>query len=151
MRIAWLLLAVALCASAQDDKKDVVSVVNKLFEGMAAGDADVISSTMTPDAKLVAAQDGQISSAITRDQFAQRIGANKSRVVERIWNPTVLVRGRIAVVWADYDVYVAGKFGHCGIDAFTLLKTDAGWRISGTQYTSETQGCKPNPSGPPPQ
>jgi hypothetical protein len=151
MRIAWLMLVVALCASAQDDKKEVVSVVNKLFEGMAARDAGVISSTMTPDAKLVAAQDGQISSAITRDQFAERIGANKSRVVERIWNPTVLVRGRIAVVWADYDVYVADKFGHCGIDAFTLLKTDAGWRISGIQYTSETQGCKPNPSGPPPQ
>jgi ketosteroid isomerase-like protein len=151
MRIAWLVLVVALGASAQDDKEEVVSVVNKLFEGMAARDADVISSTMTPDAKLVAAQDGQISSAITRDQFAQRIGGNKSHVVERIWNPTVLARGRIAVVWADYDVYVDGKFGHCGIDAFTLLKTDAAWRISGIQYTSETQGCKPNPSGPPPQ
>jgi len=71
-------------------------------------------------------------------------------VVERMWNPTVLVRGRIAMVWADYDVYVGGKFGHCGIDAFTLLKTDAGWKISGIQYTSETQGCKPNPLGPPP-
>jgi ketosteroid isomerase-like protein len=151
MRIGWLFLAAALCASAQDDKKDAVSLVNKLFEGMAARDADVIASTMTPDAKLVAAQDGQISSAITRDEFAQRIGANQGRVVERIWNPTVLVRGRIAIVWADYDVYVAGKFGHCGIDAFTLLKTDAGWKISGIQYTSETQGCKPNPLGPPPQ
>jgi hypothetical protein len=118
---------------------------------MAARNADVISSTMTPDAKLVAAQDSQISSATTRDQFAQRIGANKSRVVERIWNATVLVRGRIAIVWADYDVYVAGKFGHCGIDALTLLKTDAAWKISGIQYTSETQGCKPNPLGRPPQ
>ena len=93
MRIAWLMLVVALCAPAQDDKKEVVSVVNKLFEGMAARDADAISSPMTPDAKLVAAQDGQISSAITRDQFAERIGANKSRVVERIWNPTVLLSG----------------------------------------------------------
>jgi ketosteroid isomerase-like protein len=150
MRIAWLLLAAALCASAQDDKKEVVSVVTKLFEGMAAGDADAISSTMTPDAKLVAAQDDKVSPATTRDQFARRIGANKNRVVERMWNPTVLVRGRIAMVWADYDVYVGGKFGHCGIDAFTLLKTDAGWKISGIQYTSETQGCKPNPLGPPP-
>jgi Putative lumazine-binding len=151
MRIAWLLIVVALCASAQDDKKEVVSVVNKLFEGMAARDSGVISSTMTPDAKLVAAQDSQTFSTTTGEQFAQRIGANQSRVVERMWNPTVLVRGRIAMVWADYDVYVAGKFGHCGIDAFTLLKTDAGWKISGVQYTSETQGCTPNPLGPPPQ
>ena len=151
MRIAWLLLAAALCASAQDDKKEAVAVVDKLFAGMAARDAGLMSSTMTPDAKLVGAQDGQISSAITGDEFAQRIVANKSSVVERMWNPTVLVRGRIAIVWADYDVYVGGKFGHCGIDSFMLLKTDAGWKISGIQYTSETQGCKPNPSGPPPQ
>lgn len=118
---------------------------------MAGRDAGVISSTMTPDAKLVATEDGQISQAITGEQFAQRIGSNKSHVVERMWNPTVLVRGRIAILWADYDVYVSGKFGHCGVDAFTLLKTGAGWKISGIQYTSETQGCKPNPSGPPPE
>jgi hypothetical protein len=151
MRIAWLLLTSALCATAQEDQKEVISVVNRLFEGMAGRDAGVISSTMTPDAKLVATEDGQISQATTGERFAQRIGGSKSHVVERIWNPTVLVRGRIAILWADYDVYVAGKFGHCGVDAFTLLKTDAGWKISGIQYTSETQGCKPNPSGPPPE
>jgi hypothetical protein len=33
-----MVLVVALCASAQDDKKEVVSVVNRLFEGMAAGE-----------------------------------------------------------------------------------------------------------------
>lgn len=149
MRFAALLLLCAVCAPAQDDNHQVVSVVNKLFEAMSASDADGISSTMTPDAKLVAAQNDKFV-ATTRDQFAQRIGANKNRVVERIWNPTVLVRGRIAMVWAEYDVYVSDKFGHCGIDAFTLLKTDAGWKISGIQYTAETQGCKPNPLGPPP-
>jgi hypothetical protein len=47
MRTAWMVLVVALCASAQDDKKEVVSVVNKLFEGMAAGDSGAISPTMT--------------------------------------------------------------------------------------------------------
>ena len=149
MRIAWLLLVAALCASAQDDKKDVTAVVDKLFAGMAAGKADVITSTMTADAKLVSAQDGQISALITGEQFAQRISAAKGRVLERMWDPTVLVPGLIAMVWAEYDVYVGPKFLHCGIDEFMLLKTDAGWKISGVQSTAETQGCKPNPLGPP--
>ncbi|HML16161.1 MAG TPA: nuclear transport factor 2 family protein [Bryobacteraceae bacterium] len=148
MRFAALFLFCALCASAQDDQKQVVSVVNKLFDGMAANDARTIASTMTPDARIVAAQDDRISSR-TGEEFAQRFATNKNQGLERIWDPTVLIRGRIAIVWAEYDYHLAGKFNHCGIDAFTLLKTDAGWRISGIQYTTETQGCKPSPLGPP--
>jgi hypothetical protein len=149
MRFALLLLASALFLRAQDDKKEVLSVIDKLFNGMSTADATAIASTMTPDAKLVADNDNKLAAPRTRDDFAQRIGSNNNHLLERIWNPTVLIRGRIAMVWAEYDLHVAGKFNHCGIDAFTLLKTDEGWKISGIQYTSETQNCKPSPLGPP--
>lgn len=149
MRIATFLFACALLPAADSGEKDqVVAVVNKLFAGMAARDGDAIASTMTPDAKLVSVADGRGPAAITRDDFVQRIASGKNEVVERIWEPTVLVRNRIAMVWAEYDVHVGGKFNHCGIDAFMLLKTDTGWKISDIQYTSETQGCKPSPLGP---
>ena len=150
MRIAVLFLFCALVASAQDDKKEVLAVVNQLFDGMSTNDAAKISAAMTPDAKLVSAQADKVGAPITGEAFAQRMGSSKSKVLERIWDPTVLIRGRIATVWAEYDVYVGGKFGHCGIDAFTLLKTGDDWKISGIQYTSETQNCKPSPLGPPP-
>lgn len=153
MRIAcWLLLCSLVAAAAdQEDKAQVVSVVNQLFKGMYTKDAEAIKSTMTADAKLISAQNEKVGAAITRDDFAQRISANKNDVLERIWEPTVLVRGRIATVWAEYDVHVGGKFGHCGIDAFMLVKTDAGWKISDITYTSETQNCKPSPLGPVPE
>lgn len=153
MRIAcWLLICSLIAAAAdQEDKAQVVSVVNQLFKGMYTKDAEAIKSTMTADAKLISAQNEKVGAAITRDDFAQRISANKNDVLERIWEPTVLVRGRIATVWAEYDVHVGGKFGHCGIDAFMLVKTDAGWKISDITYTSETQNCKPSPLGPVPE
>jgi ketosteroid isomerase-like protein len=151
MRIAALVLAFSVCACAadQNDKKEVISVVNQLFAGMAAGDAAAVTAIMTPDAKLISAREDKVSPATSVADFAKRISTGPNRVMERMWNPTVLVRGRIAMLWADYDVYVGGKFNHCGIDGFTLLKMDAGWKISEVIYTSETENCKPSPLGPP--
>ncbi|HLH38594.1 MAG TPA: nuclear transport factor 2 family protein [Bryobacteraceae bacterium] len=151
MRIACLLLAFALgCAAAdQDEKENVIAAVNKLFQGMSAGDAGMIAASMTDGAKLIAVQDDKVS---TRDgaDFARRIGsAPKGSMLERIWQPTVLIRGGIATVWAEYDFHSNGKFHHCGIDAFMLVKTGGEWKISSIEYTTETQGCKPSPLGAP--
>jgi ketosteroid isomerase-like protein len=151
MRLLSILLgcALAACAADQSDQDEVVAVVNKLFAGMSSKNVDQIASTMTADAKLFSAQNDKISLPLAGADFARRIAANKSAIVERMWNPTVLVRGSIAMLWADYDVYVDSKFGHCGIDAFMLLKTADGWKISQIEYTSETQNCKPSPLGVP--
>lgn len=150
MRIISLLLFAVLTAAAADqaEKTKVVAAVNQLFDAMSAGNGEAAAAAMLPDTKIMAVQDDKIAAARTRDEFAQRIGTSKNRLVERIWKPTVLIRGRIAVVWADYDLHAGGKFSHCGIDAFFLLKTDEGWKISSVEYTAETQGCKPSPLGP---
>jgi hypothetical protein len=57
------------------------------------------------------------------------------------------MQGRIATVWAPYDFWIDGKFSHCGVDAFDLIKTDKGWRIAGGAYTVELK-CEPSPLGP---
>jgi len=50
-------------------------------------------------------------------------------------------------VWAPYDFWRDGKFSHCGVDAFDLIKTDEGWKIAGGGYTLESK-CEPSPLGP---
>jgi hypothetical protein len=57
------------------------------------------------------------------------------------------MQGRIATVWAPYDFWIDGKFSHCGVDAFDLIKTDKGSRIAGGAYTVELK-CEPSPLGP---
>jgi hypothetical protein len=66
-----------------------------------------------------------------------------------MWNPKVLLDGKIAVLWAEYDFHRAGKRTHCGTDVANLIKTDEGWRITSIQYTVQTSGCKDSPLGPP--
>jgi hypothetical protein len=65
-----------------------------------------------------------------------------------MWDPDVRIHGAIAVVWTRYDFWVDGKFSHCGVDAFDLVKTAEGWRIAGGVYTVERTGCPPSPLGP---
>jgi hypothetical protein len=66
-----------------------------------------------------------------------------------MWNPKVLIHGGLAVVWADYDFHLNGKFSHCGVDSVTLVTVSGAWKISGIAYTMETSECTPSPLGPP--
>ena len=44
---------------------------------------------------------------------------------------------RVAQVWVPYDLYIGKTWSHCGVDAFTLLKSDGRWRVASLIYTIE--------------
>lgn len=114
---------------------------------MKAHDAAAASALFLPGATLGSVNAGQ-SSVVPFEKFVEHIGTGKGEWLERIWNPKVLEHGSLAVVWAEYDFHLNGKFSHCGIDSFTLLKTDKGWKIAAISDTRETTGCAPSPLGP---
>lgn len=60
---------------------------------------------------------------------------------ERMWNPKVMRRGPIAVVWAPYEFQVNGKTTHCGIDVFDMVKVEGTWKIAHLMWTQEPNGC----------
>lgn len=153
--LCCVVLAAAACAGlrAADSAEDeaVLAAVQKVFDGMAAHDAAAIRAAMTDDARLTPIRSDRPVTSISVDQFLKGIEGNQAKLLERIWDPKVMVRGRLASVWAEYDFHSDGKFGHCGVDSFLLAKTPAGWKITSIAWTAETEGCKPSPLGPPPQ
>jgi ketosteroid isomerase-like protein len=149
--IAVLLVAycVPLWAADSSEEKDVIAAAQKLFDAMSAHDADAARAAMLPDVHFTSVgSDGKVT-GLTGEQFAVRMGEIKKPLMERIWAPKVLISGHLAQLWADYDVYFDGKFGHCGVDVFTLAKTADGWKIAAVADTRETEGCAPSPLGPP--
>ena len=81
----------------------------------------------------------------------QRSMTTESRLTERGYRPTVLMSGPVAMVWLPYDFYSDGKWSHCGVDVFTLLKTGTGWRIATVVWSVEQPpACSPHPDGPTP-
>ena len=145
MRFTSLLLFALTPLFAQTSaEKAAVDTVQKTFDGMAAHHAPTILSTMLPDARLYSTKDDEAPPPSTSAaDFAHRIASIKGDILERFTKkPSVLIRGRIAQVWGEYEFLRDGKFNHCGIDSFTLLKTSEGWKISSIGYTTETTGCQ---------
>lgn len=81
----------------------------------------------------------------------QRAASTGARLTERGFRPEVRISGPLAMVWLPYDFYVDNKWSHCGVDAFTLLKTTKGWRIATVVWSVEQPpACQRHPDGPPP-
>ena len=136
--------AIAFAQTAEDDA--VIAVVQKLFDGMAGKDAGAMRATMAPEARLFTVRGDGTPVAMTGEDFVTRIGGAKAALIERFTaRPQVLIHGRIAQVWGDYEFLQDGKFGHCGVDTATLFKTETGWKIAALGWTSETTGCKGQP------
>jgi hypothetical protein len=91
--------------------------------------------------------DGKVSTS-TAETFVTRVSAAKQAYLERMWEPKVLVRGGIAVLWAPYDFHLDGKFSHCGIDTASFVKVAGAWKIASLSYTRETANCPVSPLGP---
>lgn len=143
MRLLTTLLLAAFWLPAQtSDEKDVIAAVQKIFDGIAAHDGEMIRAVMLPDARIyVVRETGATSSTALADMIAS-VSNSKVPSSERFTNaPKVLVRNRIAQIWGEYEFRRDGQFSHCGVDIATLFKTAEGWKISSLSYTVERTGC----------
>lgn len=128
---------------ASDEPPTVIA--QKLFDAMKAHDSTGAAALFLPGATLASINAEGKPSVVPFEKFVEHIGSSKSMWLEQMWNPKVLQQRSIAVVWGEYDFHLDGKLSHCGIDAFTMLKTETGWRISAISDTRETSGCKQRP------
>ncbi len=151
MRVALLVSIWVLSASAAEDpeEKAVLATVQRLFDAMSAHDTSAAGTVLIPEGRVSGVSSAGKPTNISQEDFAARLGTAKQKYLERMWNPKVQVRNGIAAVWAEYDFHLDGKFHHCGIDSFSLVKTQEGWKIAGIVYTVETVGCAPSPLGAP--
>jgi hypothetical protein len=139
--LAGLLMLFPLVAQTADEK-EIVAVVQKVFAGMAANDSTMILGAMTPDAHLYGVRPTGEPYSMPATDWAGRLAASKSKFDEHFTKtPTVTVHQTIANVWGEYDFLRDGKFGHCGVDSFNLIKTASGWKVAAIFDTEESTGC----------
>jgi hypothetical protein len=86
--------------------------------------------------------------AFGHQAYLEQLAHGRERLVERYWDPVVMIEERIATVTTPYDFHVNGLLRHCGTDVFTLVLGNDGWRISGGVYTVQRNFCPPSPLGP---
>src|SRR4051794_3208116 len=115
-----LILALSLAASAalvQAEDQSAQGVVQQLFDAMSSHNVVAAKALFLPGASLASLRADGTTANTAGDKFAEHLGATQDSLLERMWNPKVLEQGNIAVVWAEYDFHLNGKFHHCGIDS----------------------------------
>ena len=148
--LAVLFTLAGFASNAAADDQTPTAIVQRLFAAMATHDAAAARTLFLPEAMLFSVRADGTANATPHDRWVERMGSSKDAWLERIWEPKQLEHGSVAIVWAEFDFHLNGKFSHCGIDSFSLLKTASGWKIASISDTHETTGCTPSPLGPPP-
>ena len=126
----------------------VKQTVNTMFDAMRKGDSTLLRSTFSKDMILQSVltnKEGKpVLSVEKADGFVKAIGTPHALVYdERITFGDIKIDGDLASVWAPYKFYLGDKFSHCGVDAFQLMKTAAGWKIIYIVDTRRKDNCIP--------
>ena len=132
-------------------RDSVIAAVNEFFRAMTTRDTAATNRVQFADGVSFAVRAQGDTFAISRrgnEGWIRQLATMRDTVVERMWEPVVQVHGPIATVWAPYDIHRNRQFVHCGVDAFTLIRTTTGWKIATVAYTAEPTGCAPSPLGP---
>jgi len=137
--------------TADSENKAVIAVADSVLAALTSGDSTTLAR-LTLDSAIVGGvgvRDGvERMSLHTWGLYIHRTGP--SSFTERGFDETARVQDRMAQVWVPYDLYVGDKWSHCGVDAFTLMKSEGRWRVAAVIYTIEQPpACRKHPAGPP--
>lgn len=143
-------------AFAQNDEHQaVLALIEKAFAAVSSGNpddwraiqlAEGTSISFRPDPN---GRPGELQMRLSTNEALLADDVQDERTHTERWtsDPTVLIRGPIAVVWGEYEYRIGGTFSHCGIDAIDLVKLDGQWKIANWMWTVEKDNCPTDPAG----
>ena len=150
MKYFLILLTVIIISSsaiAQTAEDSVKTAINKMFSGMKNGDVALLKNSFA---------DSVILQTITRNKEGNIVIKNENTAEfidfisklspgaadERITFETIKTDGPMAIAWTPYNFYFNGKFSHCGVNSFQLVRFNDGWKIQYIIDTRRKQDCK---------
>lgn len=116
-------------AIAQSEEEAVITTVQNFFSAMSARDTSATQDVLLPAGQYFSIKEDSSQIIIrntTHADYLNRLATSPDNWLEKMREPEVLVHERVAILWTKYDFYRNGQFSHCGVDAFSLLKTTEG-------------------------
>jgi len=131
----------SIVIKAQGAEDSVKLVVNNLFTAMRTADGTLLKSTFSDSAVLQTISHNKEGSVVvvteSVSEFAVFVNTlKKDSADERIQFETIKIDGPLAIAWTPYSFYFNGKFSHCGVNSFQLVRFEGIWKI---QYLIDTR------------
>ena len=140
-----LALAPATAVPPVAEKREILSVVDGFFAAMARKDRATLNDLVIADglATAVRLKDGEPTRLMNWHWNAYFEGALSApgAMQESLFEPEVRIDRDLATVRARYELLVDGKFSHCGIDQFEMIRRDGRWRVYNLTWTNQKTGC----------
>ncbi|MEP6726433.1 MAG: nuclear transport factor 2 family protein, partial [Bacteroidota bacterium] len=135
MKFVLIFIATILsfASHAQTTEDSVKAAVKLLFTGMLQSDAAKIQSAFADSAVLQTISNTKEGKLIIKNDsvkdFAEHVSKlPKDSADEHIVFETIKIDGPLASVWTPYKFYYAGKFSHCGVDSYQLVRINGQWK-----------------------
>lgn len=156
MKYFFILLTMSFCgitANAQvtpaptaTSEDSVKAVINLLFTGMKNADPSLLKKCFA---------DSMVLQTISRNSEGKLIVVNEKpsafvdiiskeqpgNADEQISFETIKIDGPLAIAWTPYNFYYKGKFSHCGVNSFQLVRFNGEWKIQYLIDTRRRNGC----------
>jgi hypothetical protein len=150
MKYFFIVLTVMLCGKtlqAQTAEDSVKAVINNMFTAMKNADPVLLKKCFADSMVLQTISKNEKGQLIVRNEapqgFIDFISAVKAGDAdERITFDVVRIDGPLAIAWTPYEFYLKGKFSHCGVNSFQLVRFNGEWKIQYLIDTRRKQGCK---------
>lgn len=142
-----LSLSKSRMVAAQSAEDSVKTTVNRLFTAMKTSDSALLKTCFADKSILqtiAKSKEGNISvKDETLNEFASSISSQpKGSLDEQITFDIIRIDGPLAIVWTPYNFYYNGKFLHCGVNSFQLVRINNEWKIQYLIDTRRKAGCK---------
>lgn len=144
----FLLNCALLNAQADFTETEARGLIDTFFEGFHSGDTLKMRSVMAAQVPMQTAYSNQEGKHILNTGSANDIlKAVAIRPKDQHWDERLLdykvsIDGNLAHVWTPYEFWYNGEFRHCGANAFTLARTDTGWKIIHLIDSRRRESCR---------
>lgn len=129
-------------------EKDAKQLIDTFFEGFHKGDTLIMKRVMVENvANQTVFTNKEGKANVIEGNITEFLKAIANRPADQVWEEKLLdykvqIDGNLAHVWTPYEFWFNGSFSHCGANAFTLAKTEDGWKIVHLIDSRRKEGCK---------
>lgn len=148
-RILTLFLTALLfnTLAAQSTEDSVKTAVKNMFTAMKNADSAALKKLFSETAVLQTISRTKEGETVVRtelmSEFVSFVGkTTQGDADEQISFGAVHIDAALASVWTPYQFYYKGKFSHCGVNSFQLVRIKGEWKIQYIIDTRRKEGCR---------